>query len=50
LAELTAALGGEVPEAVRILANGFGEALPMGCDETEWGRRMNRRVELWVGD
>ena len=50
LAELTAALGGEVPEAVRISANGFGEALPMGCDETEWGRRMNRRVELWVGD
>ena len=20
----------------------------MGCDDTEWGRQMNRRVELWV--
>ncbi len=50
LAELTIALGGEIPSDVSITANGFGEALPMGCDETESGRRMNRRVELWVGD
>ena len=27
---------------------GFGEALPMACDETAIGRRLNRRVELWV--
>ena len=27
---------------------GFGEALPMACDETGPGRRLNRRVELWV--
>lgn len=27
---------------------GFGEALPMACDETVIGRRLNRRVELWV--
>lgn len=26
----------------------FGEALPMACDETAVGRRLNRRVELWV--
>ena len=26
----------------------FGEALPMACDETAAGRRLNRRVELWV--
>ena len=26
----------------------FGEALPMACDETGAGRRLNRRVELWV--
>lgn len=25
----------------------FGEALPMACDETGAGRRLNRRVELW---
>ncbi|WP_226933769.1 phosphate ABC transporter substrate-binding/OmpA family protein [Pseudogemmobacter faecipullorum] len=27
---------------------GFGEALPMACDETVIGRRLNRRVELWL--
>lgn len=26
----------------------FGEALPLACDETAAGRRINRRVELWV--
>jgi phosphate transport system substrate-binding protein len=26
----------------------FGEALPMACDETATGRRLNRRVELWL--
>jgi len=26
----------------------FGEALPMGCDEVPWGRRINRRVEVWL--
>jgi phosphate transport system substrate-binding protein len=26
----------------------FGEILPIACDETGAGRRLNRRVELWV--
>lgn len=26
----------------------FGEALPLACDETAAGRRLNRRVELWL--
>ncbi len=26
----------------------FGEALPLACDDDEWGRRINRRVEVWV--
>lgn len=34
------------PPALDVLA--FGEALPIGCDETEWGRQMNRRVEVWL--
>ena len=42
------ALLGEVPALIETAA--FGEALPIGCDETGSGRRMNRRVELWVGD
>ena len=41
---------GELPGDVRIGTAGFGEALPIGCDDTLWGRQMNRRVEVWVGD
>jgi len=26
----------------------FGEAMPMACDDSEWGRRANRRVEVWI--
>lgn len=26
----------------------FGEALPMACDQTAAGRRLNRRVEIWI--
>ncbi len=48
-----------VLEALRVAAPGlppermpqvmaFGEALPMACDETGPGRRLNRRVELWL--
>lgn len=27
---------------------GFGEAMPMACDDSAWGRQVNRRVEVWV--
>ncbi|MGP1356957.1 phosphate ABC transporter substrate-binding/OmpA family protein [Roseicyclus sp.] len=48
-----------VMEAVRAAAEGagarvqlrteaFGEALPMACEDTDWGRAVNRRVEVWV--
>jgi phosphate transport system substrate-binding protein len=33
---------------VLIKTDGYGEALPMACDETVWGRQLNRRVEIWV--
>ncbi len=26
----------------------FGELMPMACDDTPWGGRVNRRVEIWV--
>lgn len=33
---------------VRLHTSAFGEALPMACDDTDWGRAINRRVEVWV--
>ncbi len=33
---------------INLAIKGFGEALPMACDDTEWGRQINRRVEIWV--
>lgn len=35
-------------ERIAIEIHAFGEALPMACDDTEWGRKVNRRVEVWV--
>ena len=48
LRELRALLDGTLPEDVTVETEACGEALPMGCDDTEWGRQLNRRVELWV--
>lgn len=31
-----------------ISVDAFGEALPMACDDSAWGRQVNRRVEVWV--
>ncbi|MBY6135642.1 substrate-binding domain-containing protein [Nocardioides marinus] len=33
---------------VELRAEGFGEALPMACDDSDWGRQINRRVEVWL--
>lgn len=33
---------------IKLSADAFGEALPMACDDTAWGRAINRRVEVWV--
>lgn len=33
---------------VTLRAEGFGETLPMACEDTGWGRAVNRRVEVWV--
>lgn len=33
---------------VSLTTDAFGEALPMACDDTNWGRAINRRVEVWV--
>ena len=45
------ALGGQLPEGMRLRVHAFGEALPIGCDgegEGPWSAEVNRRVELWV--
>lgn len=33
---------------VSLEIDAFGEAMPMACDDSSWGRRVNRRVEVWV--
>ena len=33
---------------IDIEAIAFGEAMPMACDDSEWGRQVNRRVEVWA--
>ncbi len=43
-----AAVETSIPDSIEITAEGFGEAMPMACDDTEWGRKVNRRVEIWV--
>jgi phosphate transport system substrate-binding protein len=33
---------------VELGVDAFGEAMPMACNDSSWGRRANRRVEVWV--
>jgi len=33
---------------IELRSEAFGEALPIACDDTAWGRAVNRRVEVWV--
>ncbi|PCJ09809.1 MAG: cell envelope biogenesis protein OmpA [Rhodobacteraceae bacterium] len=35
-------------ERLEIEVAAFGEALPMACDDSDWGRQVNRRVEVWL--
>ncbi len=35
-------------DRVDLRVDAFGEAMPMACDDTSWGRQANRRVEVWV--
>ncbi|SPJ23221.1 phosphate ABC transporter substrate-binding/OmpA family protein [Palleronia abyssalis] len=37
------------PDVVPLAADGYGETLPIACDDTNWGKRVNRRVEVWIG-
>lgn len=35
-------------DRVTLDIDAFGEAMPMACDDSSWGRQANRRVEVWV--
>ncbi|MAW08273.1 MAG: cell envelope biogenesis protein OmpA [Halobacteriovoraceae bacterium] len=35
-------------DRITIETDAFGEALPIACDDSAWGRQANRRVEVWV--
>lgn len=48
VAQELAAAAPDLSPAQMPVVEGFGEALPMACDETPVGRQLNRRVELWV--
>ncbi|WP_420585584.1 phosphate ABC transporter substrate-binding/OmpA family protein [Ruegeria sp.] len=43
-----AAVETAIPKSVTLEVDAFGEAMPMACDNTDWGRKVNRRVEIWV--
>lgn len=46
--EVLAAVETAIPDSVDVTVEGFGEAMPMACDDSDWGRKTNRRVEVWV--
>ncbi|NSX54075.1 substrate-binding domain-containing protein [Parasulfitobacter algicola] len=35
-------------QGVTIRATGYGELSPVGCNDTDQGRKRNRRVEVWM--
>ncbi len=36
------------PDRLTLAVDAFGEAMPMACDDSDWGRAVNRRVEVWL--
>jgi phosphate transport system substrate-binding protein len=46
---ILASLSALAPDLARLPAvEAYGEAMPMACDQTAAGRRLNRRVEIWL--
>lgn len=43
-----AAVRAAEPSQLLMQVEAFGEAMPLACDEVEWGRQVNRRVEVWL--
>lgn len=42
------AYAGETLADIEMAADGFGEIAPSACNTTDDGRRINRRVEVWI--
>ena len=40
--------GGDLPDGLDLRIAAFGATLPVACGETDWGRVLNDRVELWT--
>lgn len=45
----TAAPDGSLDDVV-FQVSGFGEAAPLACEDTQVGKNINRRVEIWIKD
>ncbi len=48
LRAVTAELPGQVRDGIRFSSLGYGELSPVACNDEADGRRINRRVEVWV--
>lgn len=46
--EVRTIMGRNAPPLSLMRAHGFGEALPLACNDTDWGQNQNRRVEIWI--
>ena len=47
MAEIQALAGDRLAD-LNLSATGYGEIAPSGCNTAEEGRRINRRVEVWI--
>lgn len=36
------------PDRLQLSVQGYGEVMPLACDDVAWGRSLNRRVEIWL--
>lgn len=46
--KILASLPADLQKDLDIRVTGYGEMMPLACNETSLGRRINRRVEVWT--
>jgi len=47
-AALEAALAGNAASGISIKDAAYGELAPVACNDNDFGRSLNRRVEVWI--